>query len=78
MKKGKSNNFSFSVFILFSVLAYEKFLFITVSVMSILICLISGALYAYCKDINIHNYSLDKINSNNVEIININKEIAKK
>ena len=44
--------------------------FITVSVMSILICLISGALYAYCKDINIHNYSLDKINSNNVEIIN--------
>ena len=37
--------------------------FITVSVMSILICLISGALYAYCKDINIHNYSLDKINS---------------
>ena len=40
--------------------------FITVSVMSILICLISGALYAYCKDINIHNYSLDKINSNNV------------
>ena len=35
--------------------------FITVSVMSILICLISGALYAYCKDINIHNYSLDKI-----------------
>ena len=49
--------------------------FITVSVMSILICLISGALYAYCKDINIHNYSLDKIKSNNVEIININKEI---
>ena len=52
--------------------------FITVSIMSILICLISGALYVYCKDINIHNYSLDKINSNNVEIININKEIAKK
>ena len=52
--------------------------FMTVSVMSILICLISGALYAYCKDINIHNYSLEKINSNNVEIININKEIAKK
>lgn len=52
--------------------------FITVAAMSILICLISGALYFYGKDINANNYSLNKINSNEAEIININKEIAKK
>ena len=50
--------------------------FITVTIMSILICFISGALYVYGKDINTNNYYLNKINSNEVITYNINKEFA--
>ncbi len=50
--------------------------FITVTIMSILICLISGALYVYGKDISTNNYYLNKINSNEVITYNINKEFA--
>lgn len=50
--------------------------FITVTIMSILICLISGALYVYCKDISTNNYSLNKINSNESIAYNMNKEFT--
>lgn len=50
--------------------------FITVTIMSILICLISGVLYVYGKDISTNNYSLNKINSNKIIAYNMNKEFT--
>ncbi len=50
--------------------------YITVSIMSLLICLISGVLYMYGKNISINNYSLSKINSNKVIAYNMNKEFT--
>ena len=45
-----------------------------VTVIAVMICLVSGVIYVYGKNIdNTQNYYLNKINANEIKTTNINK-----